>query len=384
MVTVVIAMLVLIGMAGLALDMGHSYLNKSRLQNLVDAAALSAAKVLDATRSTGEAELAAYETIAAAAGDGVSDELKRSAGTLSVAVEFSDVLFDSGLSNDPRYVRVRAEDFTVAAWLIQVMGFDEKRIAASAVAGPSPTLVEICDIAPLVACSQGPAPNFGYTQGQLVCLKDSAGGTAGSVQCQNAAPGHFGLLALATDGGTSAIAGNMAGSFGYCTRIGDAEPIAYGNKVPVAAGLNTRFGIHEAPLMAGSEAAYPPDYVTTAALNFAYSDYLARYEDPGIWDYRPPVGAPERRVLKVPFGVCPSAGGNVVIAGLGCFFLREPVCAPGQPGIQYCYGGVGNTQEIFGEFLGDCSARGTPGPDPNVGPGPYIIQLYKDPDSSDS
>jgi len=47
---VAIAMLVLLGITGLALDMGHMYENKTRLQNAVDAAALSAAKKLDETK----------------------------------------------------------------------------------------------------------------------------------------------------------------------------------------------------------------------------------------------------------------------------------------------------------------------------------------------
>ena len=51
-VLVAVAMTALIMMAGLALDMGHAFLNKSRLQNTVDAAALAAAKRLDETGST--------------------------------------------------------------------------------------------------------------------------------------------------------------------------------------------------------------------------------------------------------------------------------------------------------------------------------------------
>ena len=41
-----VAMVALLAMAGLALDGGHLLLNKTRLQNAVDAAALSGAKTL--------------------------------------------------------------------------------------------------------------------------------------------------------------------------------------------------------------------------------------------------------------------------------------------------------------------------------------------------
>ena len=43
LILVVAAMVAMLGMAGLALDGGHAMLNKTRLQNTVDAAALSGA-----------------------------------------------------------------------------------------------------------------------------------------------------------------------------------------------------------------------------------------------------------------------------------------------------------------------------------------------------
>jgi hypothetical protein len=37
---------------------------------------------------------------------------------------------------------------------------------------------------------------------------------------------------------------------------------------------------------------------------------------------------------------------------------------------------------VFGQFIDECCGRqGTAGPDPGTGPGPYRIQLYKDPDA---
>src|SRR5262252_3043925 len=51
-VLIVAALAALLLMAALALDVGHATLNKSRLQNATDAAALAAAKILDDTHST--------------------------------------------------------------------------------------------------------------------------------------------------------------------------------------------------------------------------------------------------------------------------------------------------------------------------------------------
>lgn len=45
-----IGMLAILGVAGLAIDTGHAHLNKSRLQNALDAAALSGARTLMLTR----------------------------------------------------------------------------------------------------------------------------------------------------------------------------------------------------------------------------------------------------------------------------------------------------------------------------------------------
>ena len=44
----------------------------------------------------------------------------------------------------------------------------------------------------------------------------------------------------------------------------------------------------------------------------------------------------------------------------------------------------GNESQVYGQFLRDCNAGGESGPNPTDGPGIYIIQLYKDPDSPEA
>jgi hypothetical protein len=58
---VVISLVAMLGIVGLALDGGHSMLNKSRLQNVVDASALDAAYILDL--SDGDTDLARAEAL---------------------------------------------------------------------------------------------------------------------------------------------------------------------------------------------------------------------------------------------------------------------------------------------------------------------------------
>ena len=65
LVLVAVGMLAIIGMAGLALQSGHLFVNKTHLQNALDAAALSAAKTLNNDGTVVQAKAAgldAFET----------------------------------------------------------------------------------------------------------------------------------------------------------------------------------------------------------------------------------------------------------------------------------------------------------------------------------
>jgi hypothetical protein len=60
------------------------------------------------------------------------------------------------------------------------------------------------------------------------------------------------------------------------------------------------------------------------------------------------------------------------VLGFGCFFLLQEAQQKG------------NESHVYGQFIEDCIAGGMPGPAPGDGPGLYIIQLYKDPDSPEA
>jgi len=93
MVFLTVAMLALLLMVGLALDVGHATLNKSRLQNATDAAALAAAKMIDSTRSTILATTEALTAFGANANSSGDQELAAAyangTGTVSVTVQYS-------------------------------------------------------------------------------------------------------------------------------------------------------------------------------------------------------------------------------------------------------------------------------------------------------
>jgi Flp pilus assembly protein TadG len=408
-VLVAVAMGALILTAGLALDLGHVFLNKTRLQNTVDAAALAAAKALDDTGDTGLATAEALETFgenAVATGNGeLSRAYGNGTGGIQVTVEYSTTLppFAAGAPNGP-YVRVRATGFVMPAWLVRVGGIFRKTTAAVAVAGPR-TLNSgstVCNVAPMMVCGDAAGgENFGYTPDAPAVLKKSTAGGQSAV-----GPGNFQLIQLGGSG-AAIVRENMAGSFDACIAGGSTIETQPGNVAgPVAQGLNTRFGQYNGP-MHGTQTTYPPDvivdtqspalqavqngtgydiyhdgvHITAANVSrlYDYQDYIRDLSNPGSYDYQPindgGIGAFERRVLAVPVGNCDgtvSGSGSVPLLGFACFFLLQPAEQSG------------NDSFVYGQFVEDCAVTGTPGPNPVAGSGPHIIQLYDDPTSNDS
>lgn len=402
MILFVIGMVAILGIAALALDGGHAMLNKTRLQNAVDAAALSAAKTLDDSADIALAEAdakAMFASNAAGAGNSEMNEAYAS-GSLSITVEFSSTLnpFTPG-SSPAEYVRVRAENFTMPAWFAAVLGIDRESVAASAVAGPSPTIDEACNVMPMMVCGDpsAGAPYWGYAPGQPDVLKSSA--NSGDFEV---GPGNFQLIRLGDEQGGAAIREAMAGSYDACMGTGDVIETEPGNTVgPVVQGLNTRFGDYVGP-MGGMQSTYPPDVVTqqpvppldydpdadlidqagqtitdSSEIDFSHTDYQSRVAANDL-DYPPAPAGPgayERREVAIAIGDCSSSTngqGQLPLLGFGCFFLLQEAQQKG------------NESFIYGEFIEDCRSGGMPGPAPTTIPGPHIIQLYRDYGSSDS
>lgn len=398
----VVGLVAILGMAGLALDGGHLMLSKSRLQNATDAAALSAAKTLDETADVVQAETAARGTFGDNADTAGNRELREAyeSGALTVTVEFSATLnpFTPG-SAPAEYVRVRARNFVLPIWLSSIVGLSDKRVEASAVAGPSPTIEYACNVMPMMVCGDpsAGAPYWGYTPGQPDVLKSSTAGGDWEV-----GPGNFQLIRLGDGQGANEVRHAMAGSYDACMATGDVIETEPGNTIgPVVQGLNTRFGSYLGP-MAGEQSTYPPDVVVQQPIpalaydseadtitqggatvsdgddiDFGYGDYRGRVEGEQ-YDYQPMpdgIGAFGRREAAVAIGDCSTATngqGELPLLGFGCFFLLQEAQQKG------------NESHVYGEFAADCNAAGVPGPAPTTVPGPHIIQLYRDFDSSDS
>jgi hypothetical protein len=408
-----IGMLAIMLIAGLALDGAHAMLNKSRLQNTVDAAALAAAKVLDDTANEPQARTAAVDMFTSNSDDAGNRELWEAwgggGGDIDVTVQFSSTVapFQPG-TTPANYVRVIATNFTMPAWLIQLMGMQEKIVSASAVAGPSPTVGQSCDLVPLIVCgdpAQPPNPAdptstiWGYDRGQVHVIK---GGSQSGSQSGPIGPGNFFTARPGDSSGGADLRENLAGGAEGCTDVGKNVETEPGNSVgPVVQGINTRLNRFSGPIDPGD---YPPDVIveqqasdleydddtgnitldngatvvnSTADLDFSYDDYTTR-AGALAYDLQPSPAGPavfDRRNMPIYIADCTGSNTgqtSMPILAFGCFFLLQEASQKG------------NQAELYGEFLEQCSAEGVSGQQPSVVPGPYRIQLYKDSGSIDS
>jgi hypothetical protein len=398
LILVAIGLVVMLGIAGLALDASHALTNKTRLQNTTDAAALAAAKEYDQAADIVLANAAALSIFGINADGAGNQELNAAydAGEINILIQWSDSLDPFTSKGIGPYVRVIATGYNLDATLSAVLGIDDIGISASAVAGPSPTINRACNVAPLVACANDPDDSdmFGFTQNKLEVLKASSGGSSSSAL----GPGNFQLIRMECGSGKDCVRDNLAGAYNSCISSGTTVDTEPGNGVgPSYQGLNTRFDIFAGP-MKGTEDQYPPDVITeqtypalsydadtdtivqdgaaasAATLSFGWDQYAARISSSNL-NNPPPRGVYERRVLTLPIARCDgtcSGQCELDVVGFGCYFLLQEVVQQG------------TEANIFGQFIESCTANGTGGPDPGSGPGLYLIQLYKDPGSGDS
>lgn len=413
-VLMVISLAAMAMMAALALDGGHMLLNKTRLQNAVDAAALSGAKtlsqVMGGVNTASAARTAALFTLVQNANATGNNELATAIGgnasTFAVVELASSVYgpFSYPGPADAKYVRVSVPSYNLTGFfwsVVQVLGsggLGTKTVAAIATAGPSPT--SPCGLAPLMVCGNpaqyNPAAGmfWGFQFGDLQVLKTAAGNSS------PIGPGNFQLIDFGSGG--SQVKEDMAGGGKVCRDVGQNVQTAPGNKVgPTSQGLNTRFGIYSGQT---SASAYPPDLVTTSSTpEIIYDDSVnppqVKYQGQAvtssngnltagsnaIFDYNDwrastaacvagsgsgcqSNGVFERRMLKVVVGDCTGKQGgstSIPVLGFGCYFVVQPMS------------GGGTDAQIFGQFVKTCEGDNVAGPSPSTSSGPQIIQLYK-------
>ncbi|MCO8312030.1 pilus assembly protein TadG-related protein [Pseudomonas mandelii] len=412
-VLMVIALAAILMMAGLTLDVGHMLLNKTRLQNAVDAAALSGAKTLSqvegGSNPASVTRTAALNTLAQNANALGNSELATAmVGDAGFAVvELASSVYGPFTYPGPaeaKYVRVSVPNYGLTGFFwsfVQTFGtsgLGNKAVSAIATAGPSPT--SPCDLAPLMVCGD-PAqydPDagmfWGFQFGDLQVLKSAAGNSS------PIGPGNFQLLDFGSGG--SSVRADMAGGGSICRNVGQNVQTKPGNTVgPASQGLNTRFGMYQGPVNSSD---YPPDLVTTSSNPaITYDDSVSppqmKYQGQTVTsnngdltaggnaiqdynDWRASAaacvagtgsgcqsnGVFERRMLKIVVGNCTGQQGgttSIPVLGFGCYFVVQPMS------------NGGTEAQIFGQFVKECEGDNVPGPNPTNDSGPQIIQLYK-------
>lgn len=416
MVLLTVGMLIVLVIAGLALDISHALLNKTRLQTIVDMSALAAAQTLD---QTGDIDLATATARQVANGNmdlPGNVQINQDVGDADIIVEFSADLepFEAGAVADAAYVRVRIETVSLASWLVQIIGIDAKPVRASAVSGPSAPLGSVCGIVPLIVCGNPGEANYGFEDEEVTVLKS---GSQTDYDSGAIGPGNF---QLASYGGSSSqgasgaavVEKNLQQGIPNCEGIGNTIDTQPGNQIgPVADGLNNRFNCYGPncswsnneskkydkdglPVKSDTviaESTYElslSDDGTTILYNdlplsttnepdFRYNDYKnvapANYDLP-----MSEFATPGRRVLPVVVADCSATSNTgqstLNVLDVGCFFMLQKINS-GEAG-------GGNEGEVYGEFIESCRSKGGLGS--NQVDGPYKIVLYNDWNSKDS
>lgn len=370
-VVVTIALPILLLIMGLALDFGHVFVNKTRLQNALDATALSAATVINKNvkNGTGPSTAAGKETFTQFMAGFGNDELK-GLNPDDLVFQYSKTLNPWGTFNAATdtfaYVRVTSTGMlNVTPVLIQVTNkfTDDISVPAVSTAGP---VGNNCELVPLVICPKAGAPTGCDAYGcngipfhTRVCLK---GGTAaakdGSCQDPDLPTGNFGLLRFDGFAGGDDIKNLLAGTVNTCSNDPTWEN---GNKVgPVSQGIETRF---EEDLVETEykgempDGGYQPQYVSETNVQLAKTPV--------------PDGTANNRLVAVPVvDSCDTASPKIIAAS--CFLMTEKPTH------------TGTANEIIGELTGACPGPGSFDPTNPVVFGPYKIVLFKSFGSSDS
>lgn len=235
MVGLVIA--VLLGMAGLVIDLSGLFVAKTELQSAVDSCALAAAQELDGATDA--------LTRATNAGKTAGNANKVVYQKTSASITDADITFSTALtglyspagsaSATSSYVKCNHATSGIVAYLLKMVGgASSNAVAALAVA----TRVHAQSTCPipvgLLPKTGRAAPDYGYQKGEWVSMLYSGGSPT---------PGEMGWYNL--DGSTNASETKSEMNVGYCnSKVGDSLGTP-GAKVAVDDAWNARFGIYK-------------------------------------------------------------------------------------------------------------------------------------------
>ncbi|WP_179400625.1 TadE/TadG family type IV pilus assembly protein [Burkholderia guangdongensis] len=405
-VIVALALAVLIGCVGLALDLGKLYVTRSELQNSADACALSAARDLTGTISLWVAEA---DGLAAGTSNYVFFQNRQITNTSPTTLT---VAFSSSLSNafqsagalasptNIKYVKCTTGLSSITNWFMQVLSVipgvsvANASVTATAVAtlGPGQTG---CGI-PVFICQQSGGTSYSVGQWFTMSTDPSASASYG--------PGNFGWVILDPNASPSdtvlrnELTGNycslppvntLLGTTGFKSNDQDAWNTRFGiytnggagtpptsatsNGLPDFTGYDYVYGGYQDMTKAGSGYALGDAYTHfTQTDRPAFQPYQGTMSGGSAKSFYQSYGA-DRRVAVAPEADCSGLQGSstqVPVKKWDCVLLLQPMT-----------GGKGSTVNI--EYLGSstdpsatpCGTDGLPGNGTSTGAQvPMLIQ----------
>lgn len=392
-VIVALSLAVLIGVVGLALDLGKLYIVRSELQNSADACALAA--VRDLTGAT--INLSVSEAAGITAGNLNRVFFQSTAVQLATDsnVTFSDSLTNPFLPKGSvakpstiRYVKCTTSLSNISNWFVQVLdvlpgnSVANASVSTMAVATTSPAQTT-CAI-PVFVCMAGtqvspPIAGQSYTRGQWIESKTGSPPTYG--------PGNFGWAALDGSNNANSIRNELTGNYCALPAVGSSVG-SPGNKITDSGAWNSRFGIYANPY---SQSADTPDFtgfaytlLTWGPTGNAYSDFVSKrstftpYQGDSALQITTSgsssgttysAGA-DRRLALAPEVDCTQllSGHKATIAWWDCVLMLDPMDKAGDA-VHLEYEGKSTDATV------PCATQGIPGDGNSVGPlVPVLIQ----------
>lgn len=259
-VLVGLSIAVLIGFAGLALDGGRLYVNKTEVQNAADACALAASFEL-----TGAPNIPAGNfTIAENAGRTVATRNRVGFQGNDIVAGDVTVQFNSALNSgswvsaaappaaSSKYVRCTIAETGITPWFMQVAGFGDQTVSALATATLAPSR-NTCTAIPIGLCppSPGAAPNFGLVAGTWY---------NGGLNNAESLTGSFNWIDFSPpSGGASELSAALLGT-GACTVAAGTSVGQSGAIASLRRAWNTRFGVYHPSLPSTGPTSAVPDW----------------------------------------------------------------------------------------------------------------------------
>jgi Flp pilus assembly protein TadG len=357
-VAIVVALsgVVLLGFAGIALDVGRLFLNKTELQTAADACALAAAAELTCDTSSGGVCASSYLQNAEAAGIFAAGRNRRDLQSQAVAISADDVKFSTtlapnanylsragGAPTDSHYAMCTARSTGIVPWFMTLLGAGAQSVVSSGVATRAPAQTS-CPNAPIGLCQKSVGT---YAVGEWISSTFQTNGSGDTIT------GGFKWIQYTA---TSDIRDQLAGTQTVCgVRVGDTVT-TQGTKQGAKTAFNTRFGIYPSGANAYTAATAPPDHTGYAYPNkapgspvipigtSAYADYRARQgtANPFTGTQYAPTGpdgnfsgnpstttthqqlGTDRRVIAAPIIDC-TAGNTPPITGMACVLMLNPM-----------------------------------------------------------